>query len=250
MPMRETTHSQFVPRSRKVRILATLGPASSTPRDDPPARRGRRRRLPDQHEPRQPRRPSQADRDDPRLEKELDRPTTILADLQGPKLRVGKFAGDKARCSKTGQTFVFDRDEAPGDASRVDLPHREIFERGRARHAAAGRRRQARLPGGRGRAPTGSRPGSRSAARISNNKGLNVPDVVLPLAALTDKDRADLAFALDQDVDWIALELRPAARGRRRGAAADRRHAPLCSPRSRSRPRSTGSRASWSWPTR
>jgi pyruvate kinase len=41
--------------------------------------------------------------------------------------------------------------------------------------------------------------------RLSNNKGVNVPDVVLPLAALTDKDRADLAFALDQHVDWIAL---------------------------------------------
>ena len=62
---------------------------------------------------------------------------------------------------------------------------------------------------------------------ISDNKGLNVPDVVVPIAALTDKDRSDLAFALEQGVDWIALVVRPAARGCRRSAHADRRRAAL-----------------------
>ena len=183
------------------------------------------------------------------LESELDRPTTILADLQGPKLRVGRFKGDKAEL-KTGQTFVFDRDDgARRRDPRRPSPPRD-FRRRRAGHAAAGRRRQARLPRRRGRAPTGSRPMVEVGGTISNNKGLNVPDVVLPLAALTEKDRADLAFALDQHVDWIALVLRPAARGRRRGAAADRRQG-----RPARQDREAGGdrparRTYWSWPTR
>jgi pyruvate kinase len=137
------------------------------------------------------------------LEKELERPTTILADLQGPKLRVGRFEGDK-QILENGQTFVFDRDETLGTAKRVNLPHREIFEAVevgtrlliddgklvlRVTHAAADRLETRVEVGG----------------AISNNKGLNVPDAVLPMAALTDKDRADLSFALDQKVDWIAL---------------------------------------------
>jgi pyruvate kinase len=203
MPTRETTQSQFVPRSRKVRILATLGPASDTPEmirelaiagadafrinmshgnHEDHARRVAAIRA---------------------LEGELDRPTTILADLQGPKLRVGRFEGDRAAL-KTGQKFTFDRAEVLGDSKRVALPHREIFE--------------AMEPGVRLLVDDGKLvfrvlacDGNRIecavevGGTISNNKGLNVPDVVLPLAALTDKDRADLAFALEQGVDWIAL---------------------------------------------
>ena len=60
------------------------------------------------------------------LEKELERPTTILADLQGPKLRVGKFEGGSAVLEK-GRHIVFDRSNVPGDAERVELPHKEIF---------------------------------------------------------------------------------------------------------------------------
>src|ERR671920_1919847 len=109
MASSDTTPSKFVPRTRKVRILATLGPASNTPEMI--------RRL------------AEAGADAFRvnmshgthkdhaeliemiraLEKELDRPTTILADLQGPKLRVGRFEGDGVELQK-GQTFVFDRD--------------------------------------------------------------------------------------------------------------------------------------------
>jgi pyruvate kinase len=195
--------SQFVPRTRKVRILATLGPASNT------------------HE--MVRKLAEAGADAFRinmshgthadhlkvigiiraLEKELDRPTTILADLQGPKLRVGKFEGDKAVLKK-GQTFILDRKTKAGDSHRVNLPHKEIFE--------------ALEPGTRVLIDDGKlvlRVQKVDAdeietlvevgGAISNNKGLNVPDVVLPLAALTDKDRADLAFALDNQVDWIAI---------------------------------------------
>jgi pyruvate kinase len=195
--------SQFVPRSRKVRILATLGPASNSPEMI--------RRLAE----------TGADafrinmshgthQDHLRLietirglEKELDRPTTILADLQGPKLRVGTFAGDGAMLEK-GQTFVFDSDAAPGDAKRVNLPHREIF-------GAVGEGTRLLIDDGKlvlrvvRAAPDRIETLVEVGGKISNNKGLNVPDVVLPLAALTDKDRADLAFALDNNVDWIAL---------------------------------------------
>src|SRR5947209_19299451 len=61
------------------------------------------------------------------LEKEFHRPTTILFDLQGPKLRVGHFAGGKAVLEK-GQRFILDRERKAGDSSRVQLPHAELFE--------------------------------------------------------------------------------------------------------------------------
>ncbi|HWH17351.1 MAG TPA: pyruvate kinase [Allosphingosinicella sp.] len=195
--------SKFVPRSRKVRILATLGPASNTPKMI--------RKL------------AEAGADAFRinmshgkhadhhklieiirgLEKELERPTTILADLQGPKLRVGQFAEGKADLAK-GATFTFDRRNEPGDAMRVTLPHREIFEaieEGARLLVDDGKLvfRVLRVE------PDRIESLVEVGGTISNNKGLNVPDVVLPLAALTEKDRADLAFALDQHVDWVAL---------------------------------------------
>jgi pyruvate kinase len=195
--------SQFVPRTRKVRILATLGPASDTQEmirtlAEAGADAFRLNMSHGSH-------PDHARRIEiiRGLEKELERPMTILADLQGPKLRVGRFEGDKAQL-ENGQTFVFDRDAALGDDRRVNLPHREIFEAVEVgarlliddgklvvRVTAADRDRiESRVEVG---------------GTISNNKGLNVPDVVLPLAALTDKDRQDLSFALEQGVDWIAL---------------------------------------------
>jgi pyruvate kinase len=200
---KESAPSRFVPRTRKVRILATLGPASDSP--------AMIRRLVEAGADAFRINMSHGNHADHArriatiraLEGELDRPTTILADLQGPKLRVGKFKGDKAEL-KTGQTYSFDRGREPGDATRAILPHKEIFD---ALH-----------PGTRLLVDDGKlvfRVVEVSADRIeatvevggtiSNNKGLNVPDVVLPLAALTEKDRTDLAFALEQHVDWIAL---------------------------------------------
>ena len=203
MASSESTPSRFVPRTRKVRILATLGPASDSPDmiralAEAGADAFRLNMSHGNHADHL--RRIEAIR---ALEGELDRPTTILADLQGPKLRVGRFAGDRVDLAK-GQTFSFDRDHTPGDTHRVELPHREIF--------------QAVEPGTRLLVDDGKlvfRVSAVSADRIetmvevggmiSNNKGLNVPDVVLPVAALTDKDRSDLAFALDHHVDWIAL---------------------------------------------
>jgi pyruvate kinase len=203
MSTRETMPSQFVPRTRKVRILATLGPASRTPEMIRKlARAGADAfRINMSHG---------THKDHLKLietvralERELERPTTLVADLQGPKLRVGRFEDGGATLEK-GQTFLFDRDKGAGDSRRVSLPHREIF-------SSVGKGTRLLIDDGK----LALRVVSATAeeietvvevgGRISDNKGLNVPDVVLPLAALTDKDRADLAFALDHHVDWIAL---------------------------------------------
>ena len=203
MPSKETPASRFVPRSRKVRILATLGPASNTPEviRQLVVAGADAFRINMSHG-------THADHkqliDAIRgLESELDRPTTILADLQGPKLRVGKFKGDRATLEK-GQTFVFDSEKALGDSSRVTLPHREIFEAveiGTRLLVDDGKLVFRVVEVGKGRIHARVETGG----TISNNKGLNVPDVVLPLTPLTDKDRSDLAFALEQGVDWVAL---------------------------------------------
>ena len=191
------------PRTRKVRVLATLGPASSTPEmiERLYLAGADAFRINMSHGDQASKLPVIAAIRS--LEKSLSRPTTILADLQGPKLRVGKFAEGKVTLT-TGQRFVLDRAAVPGDASRVELPHREIFDAIRA---------DARLLLDDGKLVL--RVVAHDADQIvtevvvggqlSNSKGLNVPDVVLPLAALTKKDRSDLAFALDAGVDWIAM---------------------------------------------
>jgi pyruvate kinase len=191
------------PRSRKVRILATLGPASRSPEMiERLFRAGADAfRVNMSHG-------AQADHAQTianirALEKTLGRPTTILADLQGPKLRVGTFAEGMA-ILQTGAGFTLDRDPAPGDATRVCLPHRELF-------LALEEGSRLLLDDGKIVLRVVTHSHDRIEARVevggalSNNKGLNVPDVVVPLAALTEKDRSDLAFALDQKVDWIAL---------------------------------------------
>ncbi|MEO1469659.1 MAG: pyruvate kinase [Pseudomonadota bacterium] len=137
------------------------------------------------------------------IEHEMERPIAILGDLQGPKLRVGRFK-DGPHKLEIGQAFRFDLDEAEGDMTRVHLPHPEIF-------AALKPGAHLLVNDGKVRAvvrdcgPDFADCEVTVSGEISNNKGVNVPDVVLPLAALTDKDRADLDFVLDQGVDWLAL---------------------------------------------
>ena len=190
-------------RDRKVRILATLGPASSTPEMIEKLYRAGADafRINMSH----------GSHDDHRariaairgLEEKLGRPTTIMADLQGPKLRVGQFA-DGGIDLKTGSSFQLDQDPALGDEKRVCLPHPEIF-------AALKVGARLLLDDGKIVLRVAEITDEHVVAnvevggRLSNNKGLNVPDVVVPLAALTSKDRTDLAFALDQNVDWIAM---------------------------------------------
>ena len=191
------------PRSRKVRILATLGPASRSPEMiEKLFRAGADAfRVNMSHG-------TQADHAQTienirALEKSLGRPTTILVDLQGPKLRVGTFREGMATL-RTGQSFVLDRDSAPGDAKRVGLPHRELFialEEGSRLLLDDGKLVLRVNKADHDRIETTVEVGG----ALSNNKGLNVPDVVVPLAALTEKDRSDLSFALDHGIDWVAL---------------------------------------------
>ena len=195
--------SQIAPRLRKVRVLVTLGPASASPAMIAKlffagADAFRINMSHGAHEDKVP--IVQAIR---AMEKEYGRATTILFDLQGPKLRVGKFA-QGAILLKTGQRFTLDRDPTPGDETRVELPHREIFE--------------ALEPGTRLLLDDGKLVLRVITVRadhletmvevggtLSNSKGLNVPDVIVPMAALTEKDRRDLTFACEQGADWIAL---------------------------------------------
>jgi len=156
------------------------------------------------------------------VEREAGRPIALLADLQGPKLRVGTFGVSSVELEE-GQKFRFDLDEAEGDHTRVALPHPEIF---------AALEPGARLLVNDGKIKLvvddcGADYANCTVAVggvISNRKGVNVPDVVLPLRALSPKDKADLEFVCDLGVDWLALsfvqrpedveEARELARGR------------------------------------
>jgi pyruvate kinase len=191
------------PRLRKVKILATLGPASSSPSmirklmlsgadafriNMSHGTHAQKAKL------------VEAIR---ALEKELHRPTTILFDLQGPKLRVGNFRGGSAELEK-GAQLVLDRGKSVGNASRVELPHPELFE-------AIKRGDRILIDDGRIRLKVTEAEDKKITTEvmvggtISDHKGVNVPDVVVPIPALTEKDKEDLRFALEQKADWIAL---------------------------------------------
>ena len=137
------------------------------------------------------------------LEKDVGRPIAILCDLQGPKLRVGQFKGGKAFIRHSAH-FTLDRDPAPGDDTRVCLPHPELFAvltKGQRLLIDDGKLRFKVI-----RADADSILCSAEVGgAISDRKGVNVPDTVVPVPALTPKDRADLAFALEHGADWIAL---------------------------------------------
>lgn len=190
-------------RSRKAKIVATLGPASSTKEvikdlftagvdvfrmnfshgeyADHKARFNIVREV----------------------EKEMGRPIGILADLQGPKLRVGKFAEGPV-VLKVGQTFQFDLDTALGTIDRVNLPHPEIF-------AALVPGAELLLDDGKLRVKVETCDAKTAVTtvmvggKLSERKGVNVPGVILPISALTEKDRRDLDVALELGADWIAL---------------------------------------------
>jgi len=138
------------------------------------------------------------------VEADTGRPIAILADLQGPKLRVGTFANPAGENLVEGADFRMDLSATPGDATRVQLPHPEIFaalEPGATLLVNDGKIRVRVKDCGKDYANCVVEVGG----VISNRKGVNVPDVVLPLAALSAKDREDLEFACELGVDWLAL---------------------------------------------
>jgi pyruvate kinase len=190
-------------RSRKVKILATLGPSSSeeetiqrlfeagadafrinmshTDHANMNVLVGRIRSI----------------------EERIGRPIGILADLQGPKLRVGTFA-NKKETLKVGQTFTLDDNPEPGDSTRVYLPHPEILRSVEPGHRLL-------IDDGRLKLVAEASDGKSIRCRvasgtvISDRKGVSVPDTTLPVGALTEKDRRDLDAVLNAGVDWIAL---------------------------------------------
>ncbi|ABC23265.1 pyruvate kinase [Rhodospirillum rubrum] len=137
------------------------------------------------------------------VENKLGRPIGILMDLQGPKLRVGDFVGGKVKL-ETGATFRLDMEKDLGTIQRVRLPHPEIF-------AAIGEGTDLLLDDGKLRLRVETFGADYAITRVitggvlSDHKGLNVPNAVLPISALTEKDRRDLQFGLDLGVDWVGL---------------------------------------------
>ena len=195
--------AKLEPSGRKVKILATVGPAS--------------------HDPEMLRRLFMAGVDAFRvnmshgdhathaasiesiraLEKEFTRPIAILCDLQGPKLRVGTFQNGSA-VIRHGARFMLDNDPAPGDENRACLPHPELFSiltKGQRLLINDGKM-QFRVVEADGKRIVCT---AEVGGVISDRKGVNIPDTVVPIPALTEKDRRDLAFAIQHGADWIGL---------------------------------------------
>ncbi len=190
-------------RRRNAKIIATLGPASRSRRQiDTLHRRGADVfRLNFSH----------GSHDDIKalidnireVEHKHGRPIAILTDLQGPKIRIGTFAGGKAML-KAGEKFRLDMSKADGTARRVSLPHKEVFAALKPKHEVLiddGRLRLKVESAGRDFAETRVLTGG----VVSDHKGVNLPSTVLGLRALTAKDRRDLAFALENGADWVGL---------------------------------------------
>lgn len=138
------------------------------------------------------------------VESRIGRPIGILADLQGPKLRVGKFAETKVDLV-AGQTFTLDNNEAPGDNTRVFLPHPEILQSVKPGHRLL-------IDDGKLMLRAEKCDGTSivttvvSGTKISDRKGISLPDTLLAVGVLTDKDRVDLDAVLEtNEVDWVAL---------------------------------------------
>ena len=190
-------------RNRKAKILATLGPASSSSNiieamfiagcdvfrlnfshDDIENHRKNVEKIRS-------------------LEMKYNHSTCILADLQGPKLRIGIFKNNEEDLKK-GNTFQLDLNNDQGDQKRVNFPHPEIYENLTPNTILLvndGRIRLQIIEQGKDFLITEIL----NDGIISNNKGVNIPDVILPIDSLTSKDKSDLNKALDMGVDWVAL---------------------------------------------
>jgi pyruvate kinase len=136
------------------------------------------------------------------LEKEFNRPVALMADLQGPKFRIGEFKDGEINLTE-GMKFRFDLDESQGNETRVHLPHPEVIE-------VMEKGSEILLDDGKVRARILSKDKNGldaeivTGSKLSNHKGFNIPGIVLPVPALTDKDKKDLEAAIEMGVDWIA----------------------------------------------
>ncbi len=137
------------------------------------------------------------------VEKSLDHPLGILVDLQGPKIRIGTFASGPVEL-KTGDVFTLDTSAAKGDQTRVHLPHPEVFKALKQgdRLLLDDGRIQLRASGVTAGAITCT---VVHGGKLSDRKGVSVPDSLLPMSAMTRKDHADLKAALGENIDWVAL---------------------------------------------
>jgi len=190
-------------RGRKVKILATLGPASREPEMiakllQSGADAFRVNMSHGDHETH-----AATIAAIRAVEKEFARPIAILCDLQGPKLRVGTFSEGRA-VIRHGSHFTLDRNPAPGDETRVCLPHPELF-------GVLNKGQRLLIDDGKLRLKVVSATAdailcsAEVGGVISDRKGVNVPDAVVPVPALTEKDRRDLAFAVENGADWVGL---------------------------------------------
>jgi pyruvate kinase len=137
------------------------------------------------------------------VEQDYSRPIGILVDLQGPKLRIGSFANDAVGL-RADATFWLDSDPTPGDQTRVQLPHPEILsalEPGHTLLLDDGKVKLVAVESGSGRVLTRVEVGG----KLSNRKGVSLPDTTIPSSAMTAKDHSDLEAALDAGIDWVGL---------------------------------------------
>ena len=140
-----------------------------------------------------------------KLEKKFKRYITVVADLQGPKLRIGEFATGEIFL-KEGDKFTLDMDSKLGDAHRVCLPHKEIFQAVEKDHTLLLNDGSVALTIKSVDAKKGiMETVVKYGGRLSSRKGVNVPNVQLPISAITDKDKEDLKFALKMGVDYVSL---------------------------------------------
>ncbi len=197
-------------RRRRARIVATLGPASRTPEQVLALARAGADVFRINFSHAQPEDYLTAHAAVRAAELKLGRPLAVLGDLQGPKLRLGKFVGGKAILA-TGAAFRLDADPAPGDATRVQVPHPELFAAIKPGATLLIDDGKVRLSVDRS-GPDFAETQAVQGGPLSDHKGVALPGAPIPIPAMTDKDRADLAFALRHDVDWIALSFvqRPA----------------------------------------
>ncbi|WP_260926571.1 pyruvate kinase [Novosphingobium sp. 9] len=200
---RRSPHHRGITRQRKVKILATLGPAS---RDKATIEKLLRAgadafRVNMSHGDHETHRETIANIR--AVEKDVGRPVAVLCDLQGPKLRVGTFKDGKAFIRHSAH-FTLDNNPEPGDDNRVCLPHPELFgilQKGQRLLIDDGKLRLVVIRA----EPDSILCSAEVGGPISDRKGVNIPDAIVPVPALTEKDRRDLAFAVEQKADWIGL---------------------------------------------